>query len=507
MLIEMHSHTNKHSKCSIISPVDLIKAAVEKGLQGLVITEHHYLWTQQELSELRQQSEISDSFLLLSAQEVETDTGHVLVYGAGETIGSSIKLEELRKNFPEAALVWAHPFRNGAMPGDDRLLRPEFDAIEIFSTNHTLKENYTALKTWHRLKFNAVSGSDTHTIDKASAIPTQFDHPFVTMKELVSELKHNHAKPFFKEIPKSGSNLSVTEITFGTKGDSEERERIILKKYEKKDKWLKALETTKLVKTLYSSGFGAKSSLRVPAILDIDERENIIIETSQRGKNLYDVISNVAAEAGLKYFTLTARWLAALHSLKLKTYEIESSMTREEKRFQSYKKAFIDTRNPLTDKALKLIEFITKIEPEVIEQHRQQCVTIHGDFHPKNVIIGQDITHDPSTLYVSVIDFDSAMLFHPAFEVAYFLTQFRSQFRSRLDILKIFNDSVFLNAYTSALPPGTLDDFSLLVDIFKIRTSLSIASFFIKVGKGESNEVADLINGSLMLKDLVDKKL
>ena len=102
MLIEMHAHTSKHSPCSLLDPVTLVKKVLKKGLQGLVITEHHYLWPEGELNELRIKAEIPDHFVLLSAQEVETDFGHIMVFGLDKTITEKTAVSTLREQHPGA---------------------------------------------------------------------------------------------------------------------------------------------------------------------------------------------------------------------------------------------------------------------------------------------------------------------------------------------------------------------------------------------------------------------
>ena len=109
MLIEMHAHTSRHSPCSLIDPAELVERVRMKGLQGLVITEHDYLWSPAELEDLRKQTGLDGSFLLAAAQEVSTDIGHVLVYGADHTIEGISSLKELRARYPRACLLYTSP--------------------------------------------------------------------------------------------------------------------------------------------------------------------------------------------------------------------------------------------------------------------------------------------------------------------------------------------------------------------------------------------------------------
>ena len=501
MLLEIHAHTNRHSKCSILDPVTLVRKIVKKGLQGLIITEHHYLWSDEELARLREEAGVEKWFVLLAGQEVETDIGHVLVYGARASITKKTGLKTLRKLFPEAALVWAHPFRNGETPSRAVLASPLLDGIEIFSLNHSAKENYAGLKSWHELKFTALSGSDAHSEGNAGVLPTQFDHAAKSIGDAAAEIRGGRVRPFFKEIPKSGSDLTVTEITMGTKGDDELRQRIIVKTLSNEKKWEKTKQSAELLRSIYNNGFSGPV-FRVPKVIDINENEKTLIEEGQRGKNLYDSLLSVGTASGRTYFEYAAQWIAKFHSLKLRHKSAEGIPAGEKKKFLSYAKNLRNTGNSRLIPALKLIEYVEKAEEELYRSKSGSFVLNHGDYHPKNIIIGHERMNDPETLYISVIDFASSSDFPPAFDVGYFLAQFAAQFSDHPDILERYDERSFLNAYSSG-PKGVTDGFLKEVNIFKIRANLSIANYLIRVGKGESPELYKLIEkSSSLMKDL-----
>ena len=196
MLIEMHCHTSRHSPCSIIDPARLVKLLLDKGLSGVIFTEHHYLWTEAELSDLRRKTGAPDSFAILSGQEIGTDAGHVLVYGADRTIEENMTLEELREKFPDSALVWAHPFRWGKRPFDGELKNPIIDAVEILNSNQSHDENSLGIAAWQRLKFKAVSGSDTHAEGQAGVYPALFENHVKTIDDVVLEIKKGRCHPY-----------------------------------------------------------------------------------------------------------------------------------------------------------------------------------------------------------------------------------------------------------------------------------------------------------------------
>ena len=495
MLLEMHCHTSRYSRCSQIDPVSLLKQVKKKELQGIVITEHHYLWKEDELKVLKVEAELDDNFVILSGQEVGTDIGHVLVFGASRTIEKEISLKDLRVDFPETALVWAHPFRNGGMPDEKKLLNPLLDAVEIFSMNQTSKENYLGLKAWHKYKFTAISGSDTHAEGMAGIYPTQFDHPVLTIDDLVTGIKKSRCRPFFKEIPKSGTNIIVTEVTIGTKGDDESRNRIILKNITDDKKWEAAKLSSDIGAFLYKNGFSG-GQFRVPGIIDINEKERLIIEEGQRGKNLFDLLAHVDRSIGMNYFKLSAEWLARFHNKGIRRGDPELVIKRERKRFDSYLNSFIKTKSPYLKKIEPVISLVKDKEEEFFLKHKNLFILNHGDYHPKNIIIGQDRQQDITTLFISVIDFGSSLMFPRSFDVGYFLSQFQSQFYAYPGILEYCSQADFIDIYikeSNSIPVDFMDQ----INLFKIRANLSIASYLIKVGKGESPEMEALVSRCL----------
>src|SRR6266498_254087 len=142
MLIEMHSHTAEHSSCSTVSALELVRQVFLRGLQGIVLTDHHYLWSPSDLAELKRAAEVPEHFLLLAGQELRAaDFGDVLIYGADRPFPAGTTVGEVRRLFPAAALVWAHPYRGSKVPGEKELLDRQFDGVEIFNSNHTARGN------------------------------------------------------------------------------------------------------------------------------------------------------------------------------------------------------------------------------------------------------------------------------------------------------------------------------------------------------------------------------
>lgn len=196
MLIELHTHTSDHSPCGGIKAVDLLHFVENLGVQGVVLTDHHYLWSDEELASLRRESGISDDFLLFSGQEVTTaDVGDVLVYGATEAIHQSIFLNDLRNKYPEAALVWAHPYRGNRRPSSIELFNAAFDAIEIVNPRQWKEGNHAGIADWHDWGFVATGGTDIHYENPPGFYPTEFPIIIHSMAELIASIKDGQCRP------------------------------------------------------------------------------------------------------------------------------------------------------------------------------------------------------------------------------------------------------------------------------------------------------------------------
>lgn len=487
MLFEMHCHTAEKSKCSSVPVVELIRRVQARGLQGIVLTDHHAIWTDDELVEVRRAAGVPDHFLILPAQEVTTSHhGDLLVYGATEAIAKGTPLEEIRAAWPDAALVLAHAYRKGRYPTDEQLLHPLLNGVEIFSSNHGVAENSRGLADWHRLRFTAISGTDTHGVQYAGAYPTIFDHPVRSIRELADELRAGRCRPFFKEIPRSGANALVTEVTFGTKEGDENRERIIIRTLTDENKWKSTERAETIMAAVADAGF-SEGRYRVPRPIEIDAERMTIIEQGIRGRSLYDKLLASSQTDGQLYLELTGRWLARLHRAALAVTPRQEFAEREPGRIRNYLSRFEKIEHRHTGRARQIAEAIS-----AAEQDRTCCadclVQGHGDFHPKNVMIGQDSQENRDTLFVAAIDFGSSLMLPPAFDVGTFLAQYRNQLFGHQELLQRLPERIFLDAYLDEGPPVG-DEFLWQVELFRARTNLSIAAFLIRVGMGESQDL------------------
>ena len=150
LLIDMHVHTKDISKCCQLDAEAIVKIAQEKGIQGIVLTNHYqkdYYLQEDSYSFAKKYIESYKKFELIGKKyniltyfglEVTADkynNAHLLIYGIDENFvlsNSNIcdyTLEEMYKKVHEAngIIIQAHPYRNNI----DLLCLDYLDGIEI----------------------------------------------------------------------------------------------------------------------------------------------------------------------------------------------------------------------------------------------------------------------------------------------------------------------------------------------------------------------------------------
>ena len=482
MIVEMHCHTSEHSACSHVSAVDLVSKACQVGIQTIVITDHHYQWDETELDDLRKKAGLPEIFKIFSGQEVNTrDFGDILLYGAKETyVKQKISLEKIREQNPDAAIIWAHPYRNKNIPDPGQLLSPLIDGVEIFSSNYTILEASRALRDWHKHKFTAIGGTDTHAHSYTGSYPTIFQHPVQSPDDLVTEIKAGRCRPFSKEIQRAGTtNTKVTEVTIGPK-NAEKRKKLIIKDFDDINSWKSGERSFHIAKNLLEHGF-EKGTYRIPKPLDKDTRNLSFIEERIDGLTLFDALATAEPANATKYLKMAAEWLSKLHNLKLKLSPANEYMQIEPDRIEDYLKSLVETGNKHLQRAREIKDMVLKKETELFKKHPEILVQSHGDYHPKNIFIN----HMDHEEFVAVIDFDSSYQLPRAFDVGTFLAQYLNMFFHDRNVKRIASSDIFLETYT-ATADNLERDFMNQVYLYKSRASLSILYYLAKVGKGES---------------------
>jgi predicted metal-dependent phosphoesterase TrpH len=206
-LIDLHTHTQPLSHDSLLTPDALVEAARAAGLDGICLTEHDFFWEHDKAADLARRH----NFLIIPGNEVNTEFGHILVFGLERFVYGMHRLHELSQLVREAAgaMVFAHPYRR-QLPfelrheGDwtDALSRAmanqahgHVDAIETYNGRGTARENEFSLEVCRRANLPATAGSDSHQLSDVGTCATEFEREVTGLSDLIAELKAGRCHP------------------------------------------------------------------------------------------------------------------------------------------------------------------------------------------------------------------------------------------------------------------------------------------------------------------------
>lgn len=208
LLIDLHTHSYPKSDDSFMGVDDLVVAAKAAGIDGICLTEHDTFWSAEETAALSRRHD----FLVLPGCEINTDTGHVLVFGLEEYLFGLHKPDYLRQAAARegAVIIAAHPYRRRflAEPGRAPGARAEMlerasadglfgicDAIESVNGRGTNLENRFSWDLAELLGTKMTGGSDAHRPEQLGTAATRFQRPIGGLDDLIRELRAGRFRP------------------------------------------------------------------------------------------------------------------------------------------------------------------------------------------------------------------------------------------------------------------------------------------------------------------------
>jgi hypothetical protein len=391
--------------------------------------------------------------------------------------------------------------RKKAVPSEERLLNPILDAVEIFNKNHTSRENYDALTAWHRLRFPAVAGSDAHRAREVGLCPTVMLHPVFTITQLAGEIRNRRCHPKFKEHLQIGRNASPTRFSIGTGTPGNPNRMLVRKAQSSKEVSLYA-EQHRISDLLWTNGF-SDGKYRVPEILERDYESGVFIERDMKGETLLEGLRYRSGKASRKAIRMSAQWLAKLHTQRIRAYDAAQSREKEIYRLSRYREKFVSSNSEYLAPVDTIITLVREFEEEQFRNDAPTMVLNHGDFQPSNIVVGRPDEYRPEPSYVCAVDFGNCLMMNPAFDVGYFISQTFYQLKYHTHGEIQFRDNDFIIDYLSACPESPQVNFLWDVGMYRLRGNLSIMAFLISVGKGGSGDMADLVEQSLGLQDIL----
>jgi predicted metal-dependent phosphoesterase TrpH len=207
MLIDLHTHTYPLSHDSLLSPDDLVVAAKGAGLDGVCLTEHDFFWERENAAELAKRHD----FLVIPGIEVNTENGHVIIFGLDRFVYGMHRMIELATLVEGGGgvMIAAHPYRRqlpfelrhegdwsealeraAANPGYQQV-----NAIETHNGRGSERENQFSRELSDRLHLPAVATSDAHETKDVGRCATEFERQVTGLDDLIKELSAGRFRP------------------------------------------------------------------------------------------------------------------------------------------------------------------------------------------------------------------------------------------------------------------------------------------------------------------------
>ncbi len=202
MILDLHSHSirSDDGRAKVKNYCQWIRKR-ELPIDGFVLSEHRQYDDDSDYAPLAEEYGLT----ILKASEVETEYGHILVYGVTDALQrafdfghTALKLADVIAacDAHDAIAIPAHPGRPtvgmGAHIGTYGV--PEgIRIVETYNGGSRGGENEEALSMAAQQGYLGVGGSDAHIVSHIGRAATRFPAPIHTMGELVEAL---HAEEF-----------------------------------------------------------------------------------------------------------------------------------------------------------------------------------------------------------------------------------------------------------------------------------------------------------------------
>jgi hypothetical protein len=206
MIIDLHAHSKKSedSRASVVGYLQwLIKKRDILPIDGIVLTEHRQFDRTSDYRPLEDEYGIR----IFKGSEVETDYGHMLVFGVNDAIlarfdFSSVGLpaQEVIDDVEELGglVIPCHPGRPTIGLADHYRTKPPLErirAVEVLNGGSRSGENERAAELVRQYGYGAVGGSDSHLVSFIGLCATEFPREIADEEDLVRVLKEGGYRP------------------------------------------------------------------------------------------------------------------------------------------------------------------------------------------------------------------------------------------------------------------------------------------------------------------------
>ena len=203
MILDLHTHSIKSDdgRAKVENYCQWIRSK-ELPIDGFVLTEHRQHDFDSDYSSLAEKH----GLVILKGSEVETEYGHVLVFGVTEPLTRAFDFSSINLSLENvietceahgAVAVPCHPGRPrvGMFAHTEELGIPGgVKIVEIFNGGSRDNEDQIAIDNAEELGYQGIGGSDSHIVSHIGRCGTAFTNDIHEMADLVSALQAGEFK-------------------------------------------------------------------------------------------------------------------------------------------------------------------------------------------------------------------------------------------------------------------------------------------------------------------------
>lgn len=198
MILDLHAHSIKSDdgRAKVQNYCQWIKAK-EIAIDGFVLTEHRQFDDESDYTALGAKHGLT----ILKGAEVETEYGHVLVFGVTPELQKAFDFTNIHLALADviaacdahgAVAVPCHPGRKrvGMSAHLEEFGVPEgVRIVEVFNGGSRDDEDGISQRMADELGYRGTGGSDAHIVSHIGRCATEFDQPVQNEQDLVAALK------------------------------------------------------------------------------------------------------------------------------------------------------------------------------------------------------------------------------------------------------------------------------------------------------------------------------
>lgn len=191
MDFDLHTHTSEHSQCARRTAEEVLSIAEAQGLHGIVFTDHHYCWKDEEIEELTERT--GTTLTVLAGQEITLAGIDFLVFGwdMGDPKVQTIAQFVERVQEEGGAVITAHPWCQIYNLNAEQMNDWGVDGVEVCnSLKGTAPDD--ELGKIREMGLAEIGGSDFHQPVFKGALGncfTRFGFPIRTVRDLVRAIR------------------------------------------------------------------------------------------------------------------------------------------------------------------------------------------------------------------------------------------------------------------------------------------------------------------------------